>query len=112
MSVDNKISLHRGNTHTAQVPVTNNGAVMDITGFTAKLRAKKNPKDANAVLELDAEAVAIPELGIFIFKFKPTDTENIDPGWYMYDIDITKGENETLEVYTVVYDELQILPNN
>jgi len=96
-----QIEIYRGDSKTIKVSVTNNGAVMDLTGYTAKLTVKASEKDADYLMQAEVANIESPTEGIIIFNLSPTDT-NIAPGRHLYDVEIRK-EPDT--VHTVAIGE-------
>jgi hypothetical protein len=97
------ISIYRGDSHSIQVSVTDNGAIKDLTGFQAKLTVRS--KDELTIsIEKGIADIPNPETGILVFDFLPSDTD-ILPAEYLFDVQITKGSDIK---HTVIKDKLLI----
>ena len=101
------IEIFRGDSKTIKVSVTNNGAVMDLTGYVAKLTVKASEKDADYLMQAQVANIENPTAGIIVFELKPTDTD-ITHGHHVYDIEIRKGTGDDLKVYTVAMGEFKV----
>ena len=95
------IKIFRGDSKTIKVSVTNNGEVMDLTGYTAKLTVKASEKDTDYLMQVEVPNIANPTAGIIVFNLSPTDTD-IAPGRHLYDVEIRKDPNL---VHTVAIGE-------
>jgi hypothetical protein len=97
------ITIYRGDSHSLQVTVTDNGSVKYLTGFTAKLTVRS--KDELSIsFEKEIAEIPNPDTGILVFDFLPTDT-NLRPGEYVFDVQLTKGADIK---HTIVKEKLVI----
>ena len=100
-----QIELYRGDSKTIRVSVTNNGEVMDLTGYVAKLTVKASEKDADNLMQVEVANIDNPTAGIIVFNLSPTNT-NIAPGRHLYDVEIRKDPNlvHTVAIGEVIVD--------
>lgn len=93
-NIDNIIRLFRGDTHTINVYVKNNGEILDLTGYTAVLTAKENLTDTEFAIQLIGTLDA--DNGQITFTFTSADTAELDAGEYYYDVQISGTYTYTL----------------
>lgn len=109
-----KLIVFRGDTKIFNVEIRkNDGAPFDLTGSTIRFTAKRikdefSTNDTSAIIRKDNAAlggVAIIDAlnGKFNISLSSIDTQ--ESGTFLYDIQITKGNN----IYTVAKDELVII---
>lgn len=81
-------SFYPGVTKTVRVVITLDGDAPDITGDTVTLRLKssRSDADASAVLTKEADVLTAGATGTAIFSLTPSDTQDLTPGPYYYDI--------------------------
>jgi hypothetical protein len=97
MNRDRAIWHTRGTDRTVQVFVRDeDGLPYDLTGAVGYLTVKFRKEDAAAtfqkVTSAPAEgAIAVPESGIMEFYILAADTEDEDPGSYVYDVQVVTG---------------------
>jgi len=109
-----RIERYRGDSHNEVFTVTDStGTAVNLTSATARFTVKAAVTDAqaDAVLALSSEGVS-PAItlggvaGTVTVAFGPDDMEAIDPGRYIYDLEVTLSDGT---VYTVVEDWFDIL---
>jgi hypothetical protein len=104
-----RISFFRGDSHTITVYVKqrDNAGVLqaiDLTNAVAVLSVKERGTATEYVLQTDCSVVT-PVSGVLEVAFTPEDTQNLKPGLYVYDVQVTLANQK---VYTVVKDQLEI----
>jgi hypothetical protein len=103
------LTLTRGDSHTFGLTLTNksDGSVRDITGWTFYLTIKSNITDLDsaAVLQKVVTSHIDPTNGKTTIGIVPTDTFNIEPGDYFYDIQALTNLNN---VYTIAKGTMSI----
>lgn len=88
-----KIVIIRRDDHTLTVTFEDsNGDAINITGYTVFFTAKtnENDADADAVISKTVTTHTNPTSGVTAITLSDTDT-NIDPGIYLYDLQIKDG---------------------
>lgn len=104
----NRLTFFRGDSHTVELTVKKKNPanptgpliVQDLTGATAVLTVKIRATDSTALVQKVGAFVNPPGTdGKLRFEFVPVDTINIQPGPYVYDIQISLPLGK---VYTVV----------
>lgn len=90
MAASNNIKdVIRGDTRQINCTLTANGQPVDITGWTAFLTVNANSDpttDAGAIIEKQTTSHINPTQGQTGFTLNNSDTQNIVPGTYFYDI--------------------------
>lgn len=84
----------RGDTHTINLTITNNGTPLNITGYTVffTVNAEKEPStDSAAVISKTVTSHSDPTNGETIISLSAADTTNVAPGTYWYDIQLKDG---------------------
>lgn len=100
----NAIKLTRGDTAKITVSFTDEqGDPYDMSEDVVKFGVKRSPYDTECVLEKEIDS----ETGKF--ELTPADTESMEYGDYLYDIEIrhtvegeTEEDDDTVEVYTPI----------
>ena len=110
----NKINMYRGDTKKFKVIVRDqSGVLYPITGvkayFTVKTTdnavasiAKRNSLAGGDATEIEMSDPSVGEMMIYLL---PTDTENLNPQNYIYDVQIIINE----ETYTVIKHTLRLI---
>lgn len=108
---DNKIKLTRGDTLTAQIALTKNGATYTpVEGDKIMFYLKRNLMDIPRSRFIQEEPSIEKEVDIdtLVLTIEPDDTKDLRFGEYVYDLEITFANGE---VDTFVNDEqFEILP--
>lgn len=84
----------RGDTHTINLTITDNGTPLNITGYTVffTVNASKEPADDSAaVISKTVTVHTAPTLGETTISLAPSDTTNLAPDSYWYDIQLKDG---------------------
>ena len=98
-----KLNINRGTTFNITVNYQKNGVAADLTGATIRFTVKANEYDAD---DLDAAAVVLknitshtnPSQGISTIALAPTDTQNIAPNSYWYDIKVQEANGSVYKI--------------
>ena len=98
------IEKRRGDTKDIQLRLTSNGVAIDVQGYTAILTIStaKEPVDASTVLfQTTGAPFQSPNGGILRFDFAafPTQSPEIVPGGYFYDVQVTDAQSPG-EIFT------------
>lgn len=101
------IEIYRGDSKTIKVSVTNNGEVMDLTAYVARLSLKRSEQQIDTDLQLTVDTIGSPELGNIVFELTPDKTKPLLPGQYYYDVEIK--QTNTDKVYTVAKGIMRVL---
>lgn len=105
---DNVIRFFRGDSYVVNLYVQTNGAITNLTDYSAILSAKLNEDDAEYSINIHSSNAVIDTLtGKITFTFSPSDTEDLEAGIYYYDVQISNGTN----VYTLLSDLLDLKPD-
>lgn len=100
--------LFRGDSREYALSFTDKeGAAIDITGWKVYFTLKKNPltNDDNAGVKKDITDHEAPQEGKTKIVLAPSDTDHLNPGDYVFDIQIKKPSGD---VITVVKGSLKI----
>lgn len=94
----NQINYNRGTTYSMTLTYTEDGAVTDITGATIRFTVKTTEFDADdtdvsALIKKTITSLTNPTAGIATITINPSDSQDIVPGKYFYDIKIEKADN-------------------
>lgn len=103
--------LYRGDSREYSLVFTDSkGAVIDITGWKVYFTLKQNHliEDGEAVIKKDITNHEAPKEGKTKIVLAPSDTDNLKPGNYFYDVQIKKPNGD---VVTVVRGSLKIEPD-
>lgn len=109
-----RIERYRGDSYSEVFTISDAaGAVVDLTSATARFTVKAQESDAlaDAVLALSSEGVGAAitlggVAGTVTVAFDPDDMAAIDPGRYVYDLEVTLSDGT---VYTVPKEAFIIL---
>lgn len=100
MATISNLYIDQGSTFTSILTVKDgNGALLDLTDFTAKSQIRKSYGSSTAY-NFNAEIFGTPADGQIRLILTPAQTEAISPGRYLYDVEITN--TDTLEKIRVV----------
>jgi len=97
--------LYRGDSREYNLTFTDsNGGAIDISGWKVYFTMKKDYKDddTKAVIKKDITVPGGSVSGKTGFILSPTDTENIKPDNYYYDIQVKRGVESILTVVSGV----------
>lgn len=91
-----KLTYDRGTTYAITVNYQENGVATDITGASIFFTVKEseydtNATDSTALISKTVTSHTTPLSGISTITIDPTDSEDITPGNYYYDIKIKKA---------------------
>lgn len=104
-NIMNVIRFFRGDNHTLNFYVKDDGEIFDLTNYSAVLSVKENESDTTYQFQLYGAEVSYDiSKGLITFLIEPTDTESMDSGEYVYDVEISNGTN----TYTIVSDVLDL----
>lgn len=109
MATYEDLSFMEGSDFSYDVTLTDSaGAAIDLTGYTFYMTVKKakSNSDENAIFKKTVTTIPNPTLGIVTIPIVRTDTLNVTPGIYPYDI---KYESGTNAVRTVLYGNFKII---
>jgi hypothetical protein len=85
------LEMYRGDTHTVAVEFEDSdGDAIPVTGWAAWMTVRNS--DQQAVVE--KFTASVPEGNVVEFVLEPGDTEGINPGRYLYDIQVKTTQNE------------------
>lgn len=106
-----KIKFNRGNTHVVDVAVKQkdpqNSRLMipvDLTGsVVGVLSVKSEETDVVYVAQLTGVVLSPATDGIIEFTFAPSDTQDVVPSNYVYDVRLTLPGDR---IYTIIKDDL------
>ena len=98
-----KLSINRGTTFNVTVNYQKNGVAADLTGATVRFTVKNAEYDAD---NLDAAALITKNVtshtnalgGISTIALIPTDTQNMIPGIYTYDIKVAEAAGAVYKI--------------
>ena len=112
---ENDIEIKRGDSYRLPFTVTNNitGAIIPLNGATLKMTVttiKDPPDDTTKLFDVDGVIDADPLTGNVTFKPTVLDTAVI--GKYFYDIQMTSGPAEDVDVHTVQKAKFDIVQDN
>ena len=102
--VDNHIKIYRGDTKVYTVYFFDEDERLDLADFTIRFTVKENKTDTDESAIISVEGVvaeADEEFGIATISLTKDDTDDLTPGDYYYDIQLSNNETEV--VYTVRY---------
>jgi len=109
-----RIERYRGDSHSEVFTITDAaGAAVNLTSASARFTVKREVTDAqaDAVLALSSGGTSPAIMlggsaGTVTVAFDPDDMEALDPGRYVYDLEVTLSDGT---VYTVAKDALDLL---
>lgn len=103
------ITMIRGTTQTIYIKLHDaegNPYALD-EGETLRFGVKKCPKDKERILEKTITA-ANAEDGEYVLNLSPSDTENLDSGYFFYDVGLQNGA----EYFNVIEcSKFELVPN-
>jgi hypothetical protein len=89
MAIKANLVIDQGSTFSANVDVSNvDGQIFNLTGYTVAAQMRKNYASASAV-NFNASHTGV--LGQILLSLTSTATSTLEPGRYLYDIEITSG---------------------
>lgn len=100
--------IRRGDTTTIVVAITADGAPMDITDYTVRFVVKRDYTSVVAVITKTTSSGIVltnPTAGELTITLAPADTEDLSPGTYYYDLELTSS---TGSVGTYLWGKLTI----
>ncbi len=89
------ITVEQGSDFSLTLTVKEGGSVKDLTGFTARGSMRKTFDDATAhdfTFTSDYDAT-----GILVMKMAHTATDDLDAGFYVYDVELVHSGNNTVQ---------------
>jgi len=96
MSIKANLIIDQGTDFSATIDLMDGfDAPYDLTGFTVSSQMRKNFKSSTAV---DFSATSNGVLGQIILSMSKTITTDLDPGRYLYDVEITSAVDVTTRV--------------
>ena len=100
------IDLIRGDTLNIQFEIESD-TILDLESenFLITFSLKQAATNNGYIFQKDKTAVTSIADNTFIMRIAPTDTEDLIPGWYYYDLQLTIGE----DVYTIALGKLQLV---
>lgn len=109
MATQTNLEIRRGDTHVFTLSFVVDSEVLPITSYKVYFTAKRYSweTDENAAISKDITELFDPVGGIVKISLAPEDTEDLDPGIYLYDIQIRKADLTT--ILTILNGELEIL---
>ena len=99
-NIMNVVRFFRGDNHTLNFYIQNDGDIFDLSGYTAKFSVKKELTDTAYSFYADN---IVPGSGVITVEIEPADTEGLDAGEYYYDLEISGTKT-----ITVVSDILEV----
>lgn len=102
-----KIEIVRGTTNTFQIAVTDaeGREYALVSGEKVVFGIKKNPEDDEAIF---VKTITKGIDGIYVATIEASDTEDLDPGKYFYDVGLRSGD----KYYNIIEPStFMILPN-
>jgi hypothetical protein len=90
------LTIQKGSTWTQSIRWLSSGEVVNITGFTARMKIKKNYYSSVVALELTTQNNRIllgGELGTIEIGLTASETEQLVPGKYVYDLELINGNS-------------------
>ena len=108
MATQTNLEIRRGDTHTYTLTFTIDSAILPITDYKVYFTAKRYgwETDENASITKDITEHFDAVGGISKVTLNPADTKDLDPGIYLYDIQIKKADGA---IITILNGELEIL---
>jgi hypothetical protein len=93
-----------GTTKAFSIRIKLNGEYPNITGDTVKMIWKENIDDSDddAILKIEADVISEGADGYANFSLTPTNTEEIEPGIYYYDIQWIHGTAEYILIKNII----------
>lgn len=103
-----KLQMIRGDTTDYTLSFKDsNGNPIDISGWKICFTVKPSTflGDERAIIKKDIE-ITDGQTGVVTIRINPSDTENVKPGEYIYDFQITLPSGE---VYTILLGEFEVI---
>lgn len=89
----NNLSIIRGDTISLKFQRKDNeGNVIMIEADKAYFTVKKNVSQTNVLIQKTLEDMTLDEEGVYHFTILPEDTDGLDYGTYVYDLEIIQNE--------------------
>ena len=109
MAEQTNLEIRGGDTKVYELTFTLDSEALPITGYKVYFTAKRYSweTDAEAAISKDITSHFDAAGGISKIALDPADTENLDPGIYLYDVQIRKDDDTT--ILTILNGELEIL---
>ena len=103
---DTTIDIFRGDHRTLNLTFTQNGAALDITGYTVKFTVKENVSDsyANAKIAKTVTSHTSPTAGQTQIDITNADTSPLLEQGYFYDIELTDTGSNILTVIRGIFN--------
>jgi hypothetical protein len=101
------LTLFRGDTQTLKISVTDSGQIFDLTGYNAKFTMRINENSPTVSIEKSITTIENPELGIIQIDLTESDTKNLAPNKYVFDVEIRNADSS--KVYTVIKSTIEII---
>lgn len=98
----NKITMTRGDTLLLAVSMTkNNEPYVPVSGDAVRFAVKHTKMTSGGKEYVDTEPLILKQIPIatMILELEPEDTKPLDFGEYVYDIEITFGENGRVDTF-------------
>jgi len=90
------LTIQKGSTWTQSIRWLTSGVVVDITGFTGRMKIKKSYYSPSSEIELTTENNRMllgGILGTIEIGLTVTETEQLTPGKYVYDLELINGNS-------------------
>jgi hypothetical protein len=90
------LTIQKGSTWTQSIRWLTSGVVVDITGFTGRMKIKKSYYSTSSEIELTTENNRMllgGGLGTIEIGLTATETEQLIPGKYVYDLELINGSS-------------------
>ena len=109
MVTQTNLEIRRGDTHTFTLSFVIDSTVLPIIGYKVYFTVKRYSWliDDQAAISIDITDLFDPAGGIAKINLVPNDTKDLDPGIYLYDIQIRK--NDLTTILTILNGELEVL---
>lgn len=102
-----ELTLEQGATFSTQVSVKDaNGSSLDLTNFTARSQMRKSYYSSN--YSSFTVTIPNPQTGNINMSMSSTNTANLSPGRYVFDLEIESNSND---VTRVIEGIVTVLPN-
>ena len=108
MATQTNLEIRGGDTKVYVLTFTLEGEVLPITDYEVFFTAKRYSwqTDEVAAISKDVTEMFDPAGGIAKITLDPADTEDLDPGIYLYDIQVKKADGT---IITILNGEFEIL---
>jgi hypothetical protein len=105
MAIYSNISIDQGSTFSSIVTVEGqNGLAFNLTGYTARGQIRKSYASSTAISF--ATSIASASAGQISLSLTATQTGNLKPGRYVYDVEVVNGD----VVVRVVEGQIEVNP--